>query len=160
MSTLKLKALGLAIALGVMNSAFAGLVNINEADGEALAYHLSGVGIKKAEAIILYRGEHGAFADIEDLINVKGIGEGILNKNLEDISLSQGAVELVKSGGLAKKKDTKLKKPVVISKDKASKSTDASKSSKKEVVAAVSTKKVAQVRYKVATSKKPEKTDK
>ncbi|MEW9150879.1 ComEA family DNA-binding protein [Acinetobacter indicus] len=42
---------------------------------------LSGVGQKKAEAIIEYRNRHGKFKRIEDLQLVKGIGPALLAKN-------------------------------------------------------------------------------
>ena len=51
-----------------------GLVNINEADAETLDT-LPGVGPATAEKIVEYRNEHGAFAHIEELQDVKGIGE-------------------------------------------------------------------------------------
>lgn len=106
----KLKTLVLAIAMSMGGSTFAGLVNINKADSDALAQNLKGVGVKKAEAIVDYRKKHGSFVKIEDLVNVKGIGEGILEKNVEDISLSEGVVTVVES------EKTVMKKPVVISK--------------------------------------------
>lgn len=160
MNILKLKTMALVIALGATSSVFAGLVNINKADGEALAHHLKGVGSKKAEAIILYRGEHGPFADINDLVNVKGIGEGTLKKNLEDISLSQGAVTLAKTEDSLKKADDKLKKPVVISKKKLSKDADVSKSSKKrQVVAKTDTKEIVSGK-KISSTKALEKAEK
>lgn len=49
-------------------------ININTADTELLCT-LNGVGEKTAEAIINYRMEHGNFGVIEDLMNVRGIGE-------------------------------------------------------------------------------------
>lgn len=49
-------------------------ININTADAELLCT-LNGVGEKTAEAIINYRMEHGNFGVIEDLMNVRGIGE-------------------------------------------------------------------------------------
>lgn len=49
-------------------------ININTADAELLCT-LNGVGKKTAEAIINYRMEHGDFGVIEDLMNVRGIGE-------------------------------------------------------------------------------------
>ncbi|MGL4351247.1 MAG: ComEA family DNA-binding protein, partial [Plesiomonas shigelloides] len=48
---------------------------------------LSGIGRRKAEAIVEYRTRHGAFSDVRQLLEVKGIGEGILKKNRERISL-------------------------------------------------------------------------
>ena len=56
-------------------------VNINTADAETIAKNLKGVGIKKAEAIVQYRKNYGPFHDIEELIEVKGIGKSTLDKN-------------------------------------------------------------------------------
>ena len=56
-------------------------VNINQADAATLARVLSGIGEKKAQAIIEYRNTHGAFAKIEDLDQVKGIGPATIEKN-------------------------------------------------------------------------------
>jgi len=49
-------------------------VELNSADGPALQA-LPGVGPRTAELIIQYRKEHGEFKKIEELMNVKGIGE-------------------------------------------------------------------------------------
>jgi len=62
-------------------------VNINTADAETLAGMIDGVGEKKAAAIILYREENGPFEMVEDLVNVKGISDGILEKNREHLSV-------------------------------------------------------------------------
>lgn len=67
---------------------FATPVNINTADAQAIADSLSGIGIKKAEAIVEYRKANGPFKAAEDLLNVKGIGEKTLEKNKADILLS------------------------------------------------------------------------
>ena len=44
---------------------------------------LKGIGHKKAQAILLYRQQIGEFTSVEQLINVKGVGEKVLldNKN-------------------------------------------------------------------------------
>ncbi len=63
-------------------------VNINSADAKAIADALNGIGIKKAEAIVKYRTENGAFVAVEDLTKVKGIGQKTLEKNKKDILLS------------------------------------------------------------------------
>lgn len=49
-------------------------VNINTADAATLT-DLKGIGPKKAQNIIAYRNEHGAFKSVDDLAQVKGIGE-------------------------------------------------------------------------------------
>ena len=56
-------------------------ININTANVDALAEVLNGVGLKKAQAIVAYREAHGKFSSIDELVNVKGIGEATLAKN-------------------------------------------------------------------------------
>ena len=62
-------------------------VNINSADAETLSSELSGVGQSKAEAIVTYREQHGPYKNIEDLVNVKGIGTATIDKNKSKITL-------------------------------------------------------------------------
>jgi competence protein ComEA len=61
-------------------------VNINTADAKALA-SLSGVSRSLAEKIVKYRDEHGPFRKPEDLRRVDGVGNGVLEKNRERISV-------------------------------------------------------------------------
>ncbi len=49
-------------------------VDLNTADQEALEA-LPGVGPRTAELIIAYREEHGGFKKVEELMNIRGIGE-------------------------------------------------------------------------------------
>nr|WP_086940708.1 helix-hairpin-helix domain-containing protein [Thaumasiovibrio occultus] len=62
-------------------------VNINTATLEELDLLLTGIGEEKARAIVEYREANGAFSAVEDLVNVKGIGDATLAKNLERIVL-------------------------------------------------------------------------
>ena len=62
-------------------------VNINKADAETIASVLTGVGLKKAEAIVVYRKQKGKFKSLDELLVIKGIGEGILEKNRAKILL-------------------------------------------------------------------------
>ena len=52
-------------------------INLNTADVARLQV-LPGIGPARAEAIVAYRQEHGAFSSVEQLLEVKGIGEKIL----------------------------------------------------------------------------------
>ncbi len=61
-------------------------VNINTGTIEELS-RLSGIGEVKAQAIIDYREQNGAFKSKEELINVPGIGLKTLEKNLDRIQL-------------------------------------------------------------------------
>ena len=56
-----------------------GLVNINAAGKEELM-ELPGIGESKADRILEYREEHGAFETIEELMEIPGIKEGVFNK--------------------------------------------------------------------------------
>jgi len=62
-------------------------VNINTASAEDLSEMLTGIGPSKAAAIVAHREQHGAFKAVNDLVNVKGIGEATLEKNRDRISL-------------------------------------------------------------------------
>lgn len=56
-----------------------GKVNINTADVDELQ-SLSGIGPSKAQAIIDYREQNGAFTTPEDIMNVSGISQGTYDK--------------------------------------------------------------------------------
>ena len=60
-------------------------VNINSADAETLA-SLNGIGKAKAEAIVKYRETNGPFKSVEELAEVKGIGDKMLEKLKAEIS--------------------------------------------------------------------------
>jgi competence protein ComEA len=62
-------------------------VNINQADAETIADVLVGIGPAKAQAIVDYREEHGPFQDVNDLIDVTGIGEATLRTIRDRIRL-------------------------------------------------------------------------
>jgi len=62
-------------------------VNINTASAEELAKALKGIGKSKAEAIVVYREEHGVFSTLQDLTKVKGVGAATVDKNRENIEL-------------------------------------------------------------------------
>jgi competence protein ComEA len=63
-------------------------VNLNTADAETLQKELSGVGSAKAQAIIAYREANGEFASVDELLEVKGIGKAILEKNRDKVSVN------------------------------------------------------------------------
>ena len=64
---------------GETSSGGSGLVNINTAD-ETLLMTLPGIGEAKAKSIIAYRQEKGAFAKIEDIMNITGIKQAVYEK--------------------------------------------------------------------------------
>ncbi len=63
-------------------------INVNNADAKAIAKALNGVGKVKSEAIVQYREEHGAFGSADELTKVRGVSRKIVEKNREDILLS------------------------------------------------------------------------
>lgn len=63
-------------------------VNLNTADAETLQRELVGIGATKAQAIVAYREEHGNFASVDELLEVKGIGEATLEKNRDKLSVN------------------------------------------------------------------------
>lgn len=67
-------------------------VNINTADAKTISEALSGIGLKKAEAIVKYREAKGEFKTVDDLVNVNGIGPKTVEKIKTDILLSEVAV--------------------------------------------------------------------
>ncbi|WP_392560976.1 helix-hairpin-helix domain-containing protein [Orbus sturtevantii] len=56
-------------------------VNINQASAEDLAKNLNGIGLNKAKKIVEYREKFGPFVSIEQLKEVSGIGQSILDNN-------------------------------------------------------------------------------
>ena len=69
------------LALTFSAFAYAGPVNINTADAQALSKNIKGIGLKKAEAIVAYREKFGKFKSVADLTRVKGIGNKLIEKN-------------------------------------------------------------------------------
>ena len=63
-----------------------GLVNLNTAD---VAAHmmLPGIGESRAKAIISYREQHGAFAQIEDIMKISGIKQAAFSKIKDKITV-------------------------------------------------------------------------
>jgi len=73
------------IVLGV--SLLVGAVDINTANQKELS-SLNGIGTKKADAIIAYRSTN-CFDNIDELINVKGIGTKTVEKNKDNLTASE-----------------------------------------------------------------------
>lgn len=61
-------------------------ININTATAEELA-RLNGIGPKYAQDIITHRTTYGPFEKPEDIMNVKGIGQKIFERNKDRISI-------------------------------------------------------------------------
>ena len=84
-----------AITIGLASIAFAAdpaePVDVNTASAEALAEAIHGVGIKRAQAIVLYREQHGAFSSVDQLAQVRGISVNTIERNRD--RLTAGASE-------------------------------------------------------------------
>lgn len=66
----------------------AATINLNTADAETLTRELAGIGKAKAKAIVDHRETYGPFSSVDDLLEVKGIGAAILEKNRAKLSLN------------------------------------------------------------------------
>lgn len=62
-------------------------ININTADAADLAAGLTGVGPSRAEDIVRYREAYGPFTTVEQITEVKGVGQSTLEKNRARITL-------------------------------------------------------------------------
>ncbi|WP_336220977.1 helix-hairpin-helix domain-containing protein [Citrobacter amalonaticus] len=62
-------------------------VSINTASAEELAKAMNGVGLKKAQAIVSYREEYGPFKTVDDLKQVPGMGNSLVERNLSVLTL-------------------------------------------------------------------------
>ncbi|WP_247268204.1 MULTISPECIES: ComEA family DNA-binding protein [Pseudomonas] len=63
-------------------------VDLNGADAVTLQKQLSGVGEAKAKAIVAYRDANGPFASVDELLEVKGIGKAILDRNRDKLEVN------------------------------------------------------------------------
>ncbi len=66
-------------------------VNINTADAATIDQALLNVGPSKADAIVAYRKQHGAFRTADQLAEVKGIGLKTVEKNRDRIVIGSVA---------------------------------------------------------------------
>jgi len=64
----------------------AGTININTADKETLM-SIKGVGERRAEAIIQYREENGPFTSIDELTEIRGIGQSLIDSNRDTLTV-------------------------------------------------------------------------
>ncbi|MBK4724545.1 helix-hairpin-helix domain-containing protein [Erwinia sp. MYb375] len=62
-------------------------VSINSASAQELMAVMNGVGIKKAESIVSYREKYGPFTDLEQLKEVPGMGNTLVERNLANLKL-------------------------------------------------------------------------
>ena len=71
---------------GNTDESVSGMVNINTADAAALKT-LTGIGEAKAQAILSYREEHGAFSTVEEIMQVPGIKESTFSAIKDKIAV-------------------------------------------------------------------------
>ncbi len=118
----------MAVLLSPLSAIAAQLVDINKANAATMIENWKGIGETKARAIVAYRKKNGKFKDINDLANVKGIGEGLIKNNRKYMSVSKG---LSKPSGKSSNASTAKKSTSKSSKDKksTSKSSAAAKKS-------------------------------
>jgi len=84
-----LSALCLSVLLSwtAFSQAAEGDLNINTATAQEIANALVGVGSVKAQAIIALRDQLGGFTDINQLLEVKGIGSSTIERISDQIVL-------------------------------------------------------------------------
>lgn len=88
---MRLYTLSLLLCLFFLSTSLvsAGPVNINHSGAGELETELVGIGPDKAAAIIQYRQDHGPFASVDDLVNVKGVGQKTIEKNRENLTVAE-----------------------------------------------------------------------
>jgi len=60
-------------------------LDLNTADALTLQKELNGIGKAKAEAIVAYREANGPFASVDELLEIKGIGNALLERNRDKV---------------------------------------------------------------------------
>ncbi len=155
-----------AILTAPISAIAAELVDINRADAATMIENWQGIGKVKADAIVAYRKKNGKFASIEDLANVKGVGEGLIKKNRKLMSVSKGISKPTGKSTTAKSSTTKKSsnsskdKKSTASKSVASKKETKKSSSKKSSKSKSSTKTTSKSKKKKTTDCKPGSKDK
>ena len=85
---LKIRNLAMALAFIVSAASLAGEpVDINSADAQSLSAAIKGVGMKKAEAIVAYRKQHGPFQSVDELVRVRGVGQKMVDNSRDQLTV-------------------------------------------------------------------------
>ena len=72
---------------GAQQAELAAPINLNTADAETLM-RLPGIGEKRAAAIVAYREEHGPFASPDELVEISGISQRMVDQWAGRITLA------------------------------------------------------------------------
>ena len=84
-----LRKLAVLIFLSLPVTLFAGEeVDINTADKETLMT-LSGIGESYAERIINYREQNGGFKSVQELTDIRGIGQSLVEENRDLLTVGE-----------------------------------------------------------------------
>ncbi|ANC04442.1 competence protein ComEA [Pseudomonas putida] len=62
-------------------------IDLNKADALTLQHNLNGIGKAKAEAIVAYREANGPFDSVDELLEIKGIGSALVERNREKLTV-------------------------------------------------------------------------
>ncbi|QJI44968.1 helix-hairpin-helix domain-containing protein [Pseudomonas sp. ADAK2] len=84
----KPEAINAPLVLDVAAKAQGEKIDLNGADAPTLQRELAGVGEAKAKAIVAYRETNGPFASVDELLEVKGIGKAILDRNRDKLEVN------------------------------------------------------------------------
>lgn len=63
-------------------------LDLNTADAATLQRELKGIGKTKAEAIVAYREANGKFTSVDELLEIKGIGKALLERNRDKVMVN------------------------------------------------------------------------
>ena len=61
------------------------LIDLNKATTSDLNHAFNGIGMRRAEAIVAYRSEHGPFKTVAELADVKRIGKAYVKQHLSEL---------------------------------------------------------------------------
>ncbi|MBF8731376.1 MULTISPECIES: ComEA family DNA-binding protein [Pseudomonas] len=64
-------------------------LDLNTADALTLQKELNGIGRAKAEAIVAYREANGPFTSVDELLEIKGIGNALLERNRDKLVVAE-----------------------------------------------------------------------